>query len=139
MRGNRYSNVEVFQTGKLEWKPLVTDWTKEEAKMAKIVSNIHVYIANNSIFVSIMSQFLARSIALKECYLIMNFFKKVILQFLKDPQKYKSDGQALMKCDFLKGPLLKYFFSENMSLVVRKPYTKFRQLLLSKTAILEHP
>ena len=35
-----------------------------------------MFIANNSIFKSIMQYFLARSIALKECYLMMNFEKK---------------------------------------------------------------
>ena len=33
-----------------------------------------------------------------------------MLQFLKDPYKYKFDGQTLTKCDFLKGRLPKYFF-----------------------------
>ena len=44
-----------------------------------------MFIANNSIFKSIMQYFLARSIALKECYLMMNFEKEFILQFLKYP------------------------------------------------------
>ena len=44
------------------------------------------------------------------------FGEKFILQFLKDPQKYKFDGQTLTKCDFLNGRLPKYFFSENMFL-----------------------
>ena len=35
-------------------KPLVIDWAKEEVKMAKIVRNV-MFIANNSIFKSIMS------------------------------------------------------------------------------------
>ena len=41
-------------------EPLVIDWAKEEA---------------NSIFKSIMQYFLVRSIALKKCYLTMNFEK----------------------------------------------------------------
>ena len=71
-----------------------------------------MFIANNSIiFKSIMSIFLARSIARRECYLMVNFEKKkFIFQFLKDPQKYKFDGQTLIEYDFLKGRLPKYFF-----------------------------
>ena len=57
-------------------EPLVIDWAKEEAKMARIVRNI-LFIANNSVFKSIIQQvFLARSIVLKECYLMMNFEEK---------------------------------------------------------------
>ena len=69
-----------------------------------------------------------------------NCEKKFISQFLKDLLKYRLDGQTLIKCGFFKGWLPEYFFSKYASLVVRrKPYTKFQQLLLSKTAILEHP
>ena len=31
------------------------------------------------------------------------------------------------------------FFRKYVSLVISKPYIKFQQLLLSKTAILQHP
>ena len=61
-----------------------------------------LFIANNSVFKSIIQYFLARSIALKERYLMMNFEKKIILPFLKYPYKCKFDGQTLIKCDFLK-------------------------------------
>ena len=44
-----------------------------------------MFIANNSIFESIMQYFSARSIALKECYLMTNFEKKFIVPFLKYP------------------------------------------------------
>ena len=45
-----------------------------------------MFIADNSIFKSIMQYFFsARSVALKECYLMMNFEKKFILPFLKYP------------------------------------------------------
>ena len=45
-----------------------------------------MFIANISIFKSIMQYlFLARSIGLKEWYLMMNFEKKFILPFLKYP------------------------------------------------------
>ena len=55
-------------------EPLVINWANEEAKMAKIIR--HIYVApNDSIFRLIMQYFLARSIALKECYLMMTFDK----------------------------------------------------------------
>ena len=41
---------------------------------------------------------------------MVNFEKKFILQFLKDPYNHKFDGQTLIKCDVLKGRLPKYFF-----------------------------
>ena len=43
MKGNRYPNVEVFLDKQIGMEPLVTDWAKEEAKMARIVCNSHVY------------------------------------------------------------------------------------------------
>ena len=43
MRGNHYSNVEVFLDRQIGMEPLVIDWAKGDAKMAKIVRNIHVY------------------------------------------------------------------------------------------------
>ena len=70
---------------------------------------------------------------------MMNFEKQFVLPFLKYPQKCKFDGQTLIKCDFLEGRLPKYFFRKYVFLVVSKLYTKFQQLSLSKTAILEHP
>ena len=39
----------------------------------------------------------------------------------------------------MEGRLPKYFFQECVPLVVSKLYTKFQQLSLSKTAILQHP
>ena len=86
-------------------EPLVIDWAKEGAKMARIVRDIHLLL---------IIIFLSRSYD--------NFFSQVnsaegllpndefISQFLKDPLKYKFDGQTLTKCDFLKGRLPKYFF-----------------------------
>ena len=53
---------------------LFINWAKEEAKVAKII-DIFMFIANNSIFESIMEYFLARSFAPKECYLMTNFEK----------------------------------------------------------------
>ena len=56
-------------------EPLVINWANEEANMAKTIRHIFV-AANNSIFRSIMQYFfLTRSIALIECYLMMNFEK----------------------------------------------------------------
>ena len=43
MRGNRYSNVEAFVDRQIGMEVLVTDWAKEEEKMAKIVPNINAY------------------------------------------------------------------------------------------------
>ena len=51
---------------------LVINWANEEAKMAKIIRHIYV-TANNSFLGRLCNIFLARSIALKECYLMMNF------------------------------------------------------------------
>ena len=68
-----------------------------------------MFIANNSIFKSIMQYFLARLIALKECYLMMNFEKKIILLFLKYLYKCKFDGSTLLKCDFMEGRLPNFF------------------------------
>ena len=42
MKEKRYSNVEVFQTWKLECNHLFIDWAKEKAKMAKII--LHIYV-----------------------------------------------------------------------------------------------
>ena len=61
-------------------EPLVINWANEEAKMAKIIRHNYV-AASNSIFRSIMQYFLARSIALKECYLMMNFEKNSLYRF----------------------------------------------------------
>ena len=43
MKGNRYANVEVFLDRQIAMEPLVTDRAKEEAKIARIIRNIHVY------------------------------------------------------------------------------------------------
>ena len=39
MKGNRYPNVDR----QIGMEPLVIDLAKEEAKMARIIRNIHVY------------------------------------------------------------------------------------------------
>ena len=81
---------------------------------------------------------LARSIALKECYLMMNF-ENIHFTVLKKSFKSKFEGQTLIKCNFLEGRLPEYFFQEYVPLVVSKLCTKFQQLSLLKTVILEHP
>ena len=43
MKGKCYSNVEVFLDRQIGMEPLVIDWAKEEAKMAKIIRHIYVY------------------------------------------------------------------------------------------------
>ena len=42
MKGKRYYNVEVFLDRQIGMEPLVTDWAKEKAKMAKIIRHIYV-------------------------------------------------------------------------------------------------
>ena len=54
---------------------LVIDWAKEEPKMGQKFG-IFMFIADNSIFKSIMQFFFSQKIALKEFYLMMNFEKK---------------------------------------------------------------
>ena len=43
MKGKRYSIVEVFLDMQIGMEPLVIDWAKEEAKMAKIIQHVYVY------------------------------------------------------------------------------------------------
>ena len=43
MKGKRYPNLEVFLDRQIGMEPLVIDWAKEEAKMARIVRDINVY------------------------------------------------------------------------------------------------
>ena len=52
MKGNRYSNVEVFQTGKLEWNHLLLTGPKKKLKWRNSLG-IPMFIANNCIFKSI--------------------------------------------------------------------------------------
>ena len=42
MKGKHYSNVEILDM-QIGMQPLVIDWDKEEAKMAKIIRYIYVY------------------------------------------------------------------------------------------------
>ena len=63
---------------------------------------------------------------------------KGIVQFLKYPLKCKFDIKTLIKCDFWKVDHPNIFSWKYVPLVVRKPYTRIQQLLLSKTAILQH-
>ena len=74
-----------------------------------------MFIDINSIFKSIRQYFLAISIALKECYLTMNFEKNSFYRF----QNIRKNANLMVKwsnpnkkCDFLEGLLPKYFFQE---------------------------
>ena len=49
-------------------QPLVTDWAKEEAKMAKIIWHILCLLLIIQFLSRLCNSFEARSIALKECY-----------------------------------------------------------------------
>ena len=48
MRGNRYSTVEVSETGKLEWNHLLLTWPKKRREWRKSFV-IFMFVANNSI------------------------------------------------------------------------------------------
>ena len=61
-------------------EPLVIDWAKE-VKMAKIVYNFHSYCLLFYFDVDHVMLFSARSIALKECYLMMNSEEKLFYSF----------------------------------------------------------
>ena len=61
-------------------KALVIGWTKEEQDMGQIIRHIYAMIKFLSQLCNI---FLARSIALKQCYLMMNYEKKSFYRFLK--------------------------------------------------------
>ena len=106
--------------------------------------------ANNSAYLCLLliiqflsrlcNTFLARSMALKECYLMMNFENKIHFTVFKISVKMQIWWSNLIKCDFLEGRLPKYFFFRKyVPLVVSKLHTKFQQLSLLKTAMLEHP
>ena len=84
--------------------------------------------------------FLARSIVLKEYYLMMNFEKKSHFTIFKIAVKMQIWWSNPYKMWFF-GRLVAqiFFFRKYVPLVVRKLYTKFQQLSLSKAAILEHP
>ena len=61
-------------------EPLVIDWAKEESKMARIVRDIHFY-CQFYFLTDYIIIFSARSIALRECYLMMNFEKNSFHSF----------------------------------------------------------
>ena len=98
-----------------------------------------MFIANNSIFKSIMQYFFSQINNVEGVLPNNEFLKKFILPFSKYPLKCKFDGQTLIKCDFWKVGYPNIFFRKYVPLVVSKPHTKSQQLSLSKTAILEHP
>ena len=71
-----------------------------------------MFIADNSIFKSIMQFFSARSIALKECYLMMNFEKKSFYRFKNIRKNANLMVKPLIKCDFVQGRLPKVIFQK---------------------------
>ena len=71
---------ELFQCGgfldmQIGMELLVIDWAKEEPKMGQIIRHIYVYWFNFQFLSRSCNIFSARSIALKEYYLTMNFEK----------------------------------------------------------------
>ena len=54
-----------------------------------------MFIADNSIFESIMQFFVARSIVLKECYLMINFEKKSLYRFQNIRKRANLMGKTL--------------------------------------------
>ena len=65
----------------IKMQPLVIDWAKEEAKMAKIISAYLCLLLRIQCLSRLCNIFLARSIALKECHLMMNFEKNSFCRF----------------------------------------------------------
>ena len=55
-------------------EPLIIDWTQEEAKMVKIVQYNSCLLLIILFLSQVCNTFLARSITLKEFYLMMNLF-----------------------------------------------------------------
>ena len=84
--------------------------------------------------IQLCNTFLARSIALKKCYLLMNFEENSFYHFLNIRKNANFDGQALINVIFWKVSYPNIFFGKYVPLVVSKPYTKSQQLSLSKLA-----
>ena len=96
-------------------------------------------IADKSIFKSIMQYFLARSIALMECYLLMtNSEKNSFYRFQNIRKNANLMVKPLQNVIFWKVGCPNIFFRKYFPLVVSKLYTKFLQLSLPKTAILKN-
>ena len=64
-------------------EPFVIDMTKDKAKMARIVRNIFMFIANNSIFKSIINNFFNQVNSAERVLPDDKFWEKFILLFLK--------------------------------------------------------
>ena len=71
--------MEVSYTGRLEWNHLSLTGHKKRKWGKSFV--IFTFVADNPIFKSVVSFFLARPITLKGCYLIMNFERKSFCWF----------------------------------------------------------
>ena len=89
-----------------------------------------MFIADNSIFKSIMQNFLSQINSAEGVLPNDEFWKKIHFTVFKISVKCNFDGQTLIKCDFLESRLLKYFFRKCVPLVVSKLYTKFQMLSL---------
>ena len=59
MKGNSYSNVTVFKTCKLEWNHLLLTGPKKNQRWGKKFG-MFMFIADNSIFKSIMQYFFSQ-------------------------------------------------------------------------------
>ena len=91
-----------------------------------------MFIANNSSFKSIMQYLLARSIALKECYLMMNFEKNI-------RKNAHLMVKPLLNVIFWKVGYPNIFFQEICSSGGNQTTHKVSAAFIVKTAILEHP
>ena len=121
----------------MDWNNLLLTGSKKTLKWPKPFL-ISMFIANNYILDRLCHSFVSKVSSTGGVLPGDEFKKKFETQFTKDLYKYKLDGQTLTKCDFLKVDYLNLFLKD-VDPVVRKPYIKFQQLILSKTAILEHP
>ena len=74
-----------------------------------------MFIADNSIFKSIMQNFLSQINSAEGVLPNDEFWKKNHFTVFKISVKCNFDGQTLIKCDFLESRLLKYFFQEMCS------------------------
>ena len=69
---------------------------------------------------------------------MMNF-EKIHFAIFKISEKFKFDGQTLIKCDFWKVGYPQLFFQEIFSSGGKQTIHKVSAALIVKAAILEHP
>ena len=115
-------------------EPLVIDWAKEEANRANNSAYLRLLLIIQ--FLSrLCNTFLARTIALKECYL-MNFEKKNHFTVFEVSVQMKFDGQTLMKCDFFGRSVTQMFFQEICSSGGKQSFSSFHCQKLPSSNIL---